>query len=503
MPSALELWPAPPCAPRSVSAAAGAFVGRQCELAAFDAVLAEADTRPPAVVDLVGDPGVGKTALLTVLAERARARGLHVLTGPGSRSGPKPAVLLLDDVGRAGGVTSDEAAALLGPGAAESLVVVVAHRPGQVSPRLKCALTAAGAAEVELSGLREQELGPLGADGLCDAHRHRELRESGGNPEYVRILAAWCTGPGSCAGGPLPAPHLTIPGEAAAIWSELAALPRAPKAVVRAAGVAGAEFDLELLAEVARMPQDAVLVGIDALLAADLVRPVGSSGQLCFRSLMTRWVAYASTPGGSRFGAHLRALSVLQARGEAPDTCAVHVERCARIGDLESVRGLMDAARLTASSRPLTAAYWYAAALRLLPDAAAHRELRGELAAELAECGTAAGGSAVTSLSEAASVRRIGRPRIRLQPAGLGAEAPGGAESGSRLGLLSSREKEVAVLVSRGRTNQQIARALGVSHKTIETYLSRVFAKLSVCSRAEIANLVGRTEGGADYAVGY
>jgi DNA-binding NarL/FixJ family response regulator len=59
----------------------------------------------------------------------------------------------------------------------------------------------------------------------------------------------------------------------------------------------------------------------------------------------------------------------------------------------------------------------------------------------------------------------------------------------------------VAVLVSRGRTNQQIARTLGVSHKTIETYLSRVFAKLSVCSRAEIANLVGRTEG-PDYAVG-
>jgi DNA-binding CsgD family transcriptional regulator len=486
------------------SSAAGpeTLVGRQRQLAAWNALLDEADIRLPAVIDIVGDPGVGKTALLKVFADRARARGLQVLTEPRNRSTNKPEILLLDDVDRANGVASDQVAELFDRRLCDNFVVVVAHRPRQTSPRLKYALTAAKAIQVELSGLREQDLDSLGADNLCDSHRHRELRESGGNPEYVRTLAAWCTGPGSCVGGPLPAPHLPIPGAAAATWSELVGLPDASKAVVRAASVAGTEFDPELLSEVARMPQDAVLAGIDDLLAADLIRPAGSIGQLGFRNLMTRWIAYASTPGGSRFGAHLRALNVMRARGEAADTYAVHVERCARVGDLDSVHSLIEAARLTASLSPWTAVYWYTASLRLLPAGSAHHELRSEVASELAECGADAGASTVTSPGKTAALLAVGRPRTRRLPSVPTTDPMGCADMGSILSQLSSRESEVAVLVSRGRTNQQIARTLGVSHKTIETYLSRVFAKLNISSRAEIANLVGRTEG-ADSAMGH
>ncbi|MCF1597255.1 helix-turn-helix domain-containing protein [Streptomyces muensis] len=60
------------------------------------------------------------------------------------------------------------------------------------------------------------------------------------------------------------------------------------------------------------------------------------------------------------------------------------------------------------------------------------------------------------------------------------------------LGSLSNRETEIAVLVSGGRTNQQIARALAISHKTVETHLGRIFKKLRVSSRAEVAAVVGR-----------
>ncbi|MFI1443779.1 helix-turn-helix transcriptional regulator [Streptomyces fructofermentans] len=60
------------------------------------------------------------------------------------------------------------------------------------------------------------------------------------------------------------------------------------------------------------------------------------------------------------------------------------------------------------------------------------------------------------------------------------------------LGLLSKRELEIAVLVSSGRTNQQIARTLAISHKTVETHLGRIFKKLTVSSRAEVAAMVGR-----------
>ncbi|MGW4967901.1 LuxR C-terminal-related transcriptional regulator, partial [Nonomuraea sp. NPDC004186] len=56
---------------------------------------------------------------------------------------------------------------------------------------------------------------------------------------------------------------------------------------------------------------------------------------------------------------------------------------------------------------------------------------------------------------------------------------------------LSQREFEIATLVSEGRTNRQIARQLTVSHKTVETHLARIFAKVEVSSRAELAGLVG------------
>ncbi|GLV84810.1 hypothetical protein Slala03_44990 [Streptomyces lavendulae subsp. lavendulae] len=56
---------------------------------------------------------------------------------------------------------------------------------------------------------------------------------------------------------------------------------------------------------------------------------------------------------------------------------------------------------------------------------------------------------------------------------------------------LTPREREVAVQVSRGRTNRQIARELGLSHKTVETHLSRIFNKFEVSSRAAVAARVG------------
>lgn len=63
----------------------------------------------------------------------------------------------------------------------------------------------------------------------------------------------------------------------------------------------------------------------------------------------------------------------------------------------------------------------------------------------------------------------------------------------SELEQLSGREREISRLVSDGRTNQQIARALGLSHKTVETYLARIFKKLALCSRAQLATIVGRS----------
>src|SRR5215210_3166459 len=57
------------------------LVGRDEELRCFDHVLAEVEHGGPAAIQLVGEPGIGKTRLLAELASRADARGHVVLSG--------------------------------------------------------------------------------------------------------------------------------------------------------------------------------------------------------------------------------------------------------------------------------------------------------------------------------------------------------------------------------------------------------------------------------------
>ena len=66
---------------------------------------------------------------------------------------------------------------------------------------------------------------------------------------------------------------------------------------------------------------------------------------------------------------------------------------------------------------------------------------------------------------------------------------------GEGLDSLSGREREVADLVAAGRTNREIAGELFLSEKTVESHMSRLFGKLGVRSRAEVAEAVGRERG--------
>jgi predicted ATPase/DNA-binding CsgD family transcriptional regulator len=52
---------------------------------------------------------------------------------------------------------------------------------------------------------------------------------------------------------------------------------------------------------------------------------------------------------------------------------------------------------------------------------------------------------------------------------------------------LSRRERQVTTLVASGRTNRQIATALGIAEKTAEAHVQHVMVKLDVHSRAEVA----------------
>lgn len=80
----------------------------------------------------------------------------------------------------------------------------------------------------------------------------------------------------------------------------------------------------------------------------------------------------------------------------------------------------------------------------------------------------------------ARELRRLGHRPTRGQPSAEG------------LAALSGREREVAELICDGRTNAEIASALYLSKKTVETHIRNVFGKLRVASRLEVARIVER-----------
>ena len=70
----------------------------------------------------------------------------------------------------------------------------------------------------------------------------------------------------------------------------------------------------------------------------------------------------------------------------------------------------------------------------------------------------------------------------------LGTRIPGPNAAASRSGpdALSERERDISELVARGRSNKEVAAELFLSEKTIESTLTRIYAKLGVRSRVEL-----------------
>jgi len=77
------------------------------------------------------------------------------------------------------------------------------------------------------------------------------------------------------------------------------------------------------------------------------------------------------------------------------------------------------------------------------------------------------------------------RARLGMAPAGAADAVTGPA-------ALTPREREVAVLISDGLTNAELARRLYISPKTAAVHVSNILRKLGVSSRTEVGELVGR-----------
>jgi DNA-binding CsgD family transcriptional regulator len=99
----------------------------------------------------------------------------------------------------------------------------------------------------------------------------------------------------------------------------------------------------------------------------------------------------------------------------------------------------------------------------------------------LLDCGALRDANATAS-----ELRRLGHRgprRVRAASRGAGPNS------------LSQREAEIATLVAAGKRNRDVAAALFLSEKTVESHLARIYDKIGVHSRAALATIIAR---GAD-----
>jgi ATP/maltotriose-dependent transcriptional regulator MalT len=453
------------------------LVGRAEQLASLEQVLDDVDRGLSVAVELLGEPGIGKTRLLSELAARAELRGHLVLFGSASeleRELPfsvfvhaldeyvasidddrlcalagdvqaelahvfpslsalaadravalqheryrshravralleqlaltRPLVLVLDDFHWADSASVELLGALLRRPPAAAVLTAVALRPRQTPERFAAALERAHR-EAALVGV---ELGALTLDearaflgGRVDAAGAAVLyEESGGNPFYLEQLArSPARAAGSAAGLDVSLTGLDVPtAVAASLSDELALLSDGGRAVLEAAAVAGDPFELELAAAAAVTSGAAAVEAVDELLELDLIRITDVPRRFRFRHPLVRRAVYDATAGGWRLGAHERCADALAARGATAAARAHHVERSARHGDIAAVGVLREAGETSARLAPESAARWFGAALRLLPQTAPVQD-RVELL--LARAGALAAAGRFTASHEA------------------------------------------------------------------------------------------------------
>jgi DNA-binding CsgD family transcriptional regulator len=273
-----------------------------------------------------------------------------------------------------------------------AVMVVCAFRTGRADRALAAAIEAAA----RDGGVEQVALGPLdraaaerlvGAAGRRDGERL--FRASGGNPFYLLQLAR--SGPSAPAGGDGRArPHEVPPAVSAAIAGELERLSPAARAFGQAAAVAGDPFELDLAVATAGTEEPAALEALDELFAHDLIRAGDVPRRFQFRHPLVRSAVYESCSPGARLAAHQRCARALGARGAAATARAHHVEQSAGHGDAGAVAVLREAGDASSTRDPSSAARWYEAALRLLPDTAPAAE-RAELLLALAGSWAAVG----------------------------------------------------------------------------------------------------------------
>jgi DNA-binding CsgD family transcriptional regulator len=168
--------------------------------------------------------------------------------------------------------------------------------------------------------------------------------------------------------------------------------------------------------------------------------------------------------------------------GSIPFVSLLHGIAVQEIGELDRSDLIFAAGYDTAVRQGARSVAWRLAAARgklLL------QQKRRDEAARLFAEGRALVAELAASLADATLRTGFERAALtHLQPAAP--ESPQRAEA-ARYGGLTPREREIAAFVARGCSNREIAEALVLGDRTIETHVSNILAKLGFTSRVQIA----------------
>jgi DNA-binding NarL/FixJ family response regulator len=394
------------------------LVGRAAELESLDRALTELARRRPGILEVAGEPGIGKTRLLAALEARADSRDWLVLAGSASELERElPFWVFVDALDeyvyglephRLGALDADtrnELAHVLPSLRADASRAAERYRTHRAMRELLETLARekplvlilddihwADAGSVELLGSLLRR--PPDAVLIAMAARPRQLPERLQGPLERARRAGTLTrlelGPLSAGdarellgdaisdalydesrGNPFYLQQLArFPAArtvAATLVEELAPLPEPARRALEGAAVAGDPFEPELAAAAAGLAAPEMMDALDELERIDLVRPTDVPRRFRFRHPLVRSAVYESASAIWRLGAHERAAAALLARGAPPVERAHHVERSARQGDTEAVAVQRAAGEAPAARAPAIAARWLDAALRILP----------------------------------------------------------------------------------------------------------------------------------------
>ncbi|MGI5346717.1 BTAD domain-containing putative transcriptional regulator [Streptomyces sp. CA-250714] len=373
--------PAPPTRP---AAQADGLIARDAELALAEERLAAARSGSGGALLVTGEAGIGKTRYAGEVAERAAARGFAVARG-GCVDGTAPAfwpwvqvlrsavdeaagglltdgesatdpdaalyeryervvsaltaregplLITLDDLQWAD-VSSLQLLSHVAEAVARQPVLVLAtlrpepgDHPGPLRDTLGALARLEGASRVELKPFTATDVAAyLRARGVGENVSQALLRRTGGNPFYLGEVLRLRESEGDVENA-LPASVRDV------IERRVARLPEETARLLRAAAVAGAEADADLLSAVTDLPVEDVLDALEPAVATGLLTEPPDGPDYRFGHALVREALYTGLSRRDRARLHLHIGQVLEPMLPAAEsaTLAQHFAAAARVG---------------------------------------------------------------------------------------------------------------------------------------------------------------------------